>query len=146
MITYTAGTNHIRPGIFPSPGKGNYMVNIKVFRPTFFSTVLTGIIVSLIDVFSSKFNPTGWKTIVKEKKDYPGNPYAVRDCSYHLIFPVGVFLREIFPFFKSKGVEGTSLLYHHLSVVQIEKAESPSHTTDIDHLPEAIENQNLGIK
>jgi hypothetical protein len=118
------------------------MIQIQI-PPVFdVATILAGVGVPLENILAGQLHLFFGNSVKKHEDNDPGNPDPEADGSQGIL-PL-IVLTEFPPTVEVEGPEiiPRPVALHDLGVPHVQQAERPANRTDMDGLPETVQNQN----
>ena len=116
------------------------MVEVEVLPGKSFPTVLTGTVISCINIKAAEANLSLGHPIIPDNKNHPRYPYDTVHQSDGFIMNG---YRKITPAMK---IEGLILLVYGSGKPLIEKIKGPAHGGDMNRKIGAIQHEHLGVE
>ena len=121
---------------------GNYMIQIQI-PPVFdLAAILAGVGVPFENILAGQLDLFFGNPVKKHEDNHTGNPDPKANGSQRILSLI--VLTELPP---TVEVEGPKIIprpiaLHHLGMPHVQQAERPANRTDVDGLPEAVQDQN----
>ena len=143
-IARDARANHIFPRRRSASFARHDVIEIQVVALKNLPTILTRIFVALENVVTRELHFLFRKTIEKEQHDHARHANLPRDRCHHFVFRRG--RGKIAPALKIVRHEIISFIRRdNVGMAGVDQRERTPRRTDVDRLPEAVQDQNLTV-
>lgn len=139
------GANDVLPVCQSAAVAGHDMVEIQHFASEGFSTILTGVVVTLEDIVAGELHFLLRQTLEEKQNDDSRNANTEGDRVNH--FAVRIALGKIPPAFEIVREKSLAALRaDNLGMALVEQCERAARAASVHRLPKAVENKNRSVE